>query len=84
MDNFMISFDANKRAQEIMNASKSLFLRSEELRRRVPKSIQEAMAINEEMIQIAKDMMNYEEEMRELAKAKINSMIGNIERMENY
>ena len=61
MDNFMISFDANKRAQEIANASKSLYLRSEELRRRVPKSIQEAMAINEEVIQIAKDMMNYEE-----------------------
>ena len=81
MDNFMISFDANKRAQEITNASKSLYLRSEELRKRTPKSIYERREILNELVQIANEMEQYKLEMEELARATMKSVLGNIERM---
>lgn len=81
MDKFMISFDADKRVQEITSASTSLYLRANELHNRKPKSIQEALAITEEMTQIAADMKKYEAEITEIANAKLNSIIGNIDRM---
>lgn len=81
MDRFMINFDANTRVQKIMNAVKSLDLRFEELRKRTPKSIDERMEILNEMVQIANEMERYKLEIKEIANAKLNSMIGNIERM---
>lgn len=81
MDRFMINFDANTRVQEIMNASKSLYLRSEELRKRTPKSIDERMEILNELVQIANEMERYKSEMEELTRAKMESLLGNIDRM---
>lgn len=81
MNNFMINFDANTRVQEIKNASTSLYLRANELHNRKPKSIQEALVITEEMTQIAADMEKYEAEIKEITNAKLNSMLGNIDRM---
>lgn len=81
MNNFMINFDANTRVQEIMNAVKSLDLRFEELRKRTPKSIDERMENLNEMAQIANEMERYKLEMKELIRAKMKSMLGNIDRM---
>lgn len=81
MNNFMINFDVNTRVQEIMNAVKSLDLRFEELRKRTPKSIDERMENLNEMAQIANEMEQYKLEMKELTRAKMESMLGNIDRM---
>ncbi len=81
MNNFMINFDANTRVQEIMNAVKSLDLRFEELRKRTPKSIDERMENLNEMAQIANEMERYKLEMKELTRAKMKSMLGNIDRL---
>ena len=81
MNNFMINFDVNARVQEIMNAVKSLDLRFEELRKRTPKSIDERMENLNEMAQIANEMEQYKLEMKELTRAKMESMLGNIDRM---
>ncbi len=81
MDRFMINFDADTRVQEIMNAAKSLDLRFDELRKRTPKSIVERMEILNEMVQIANEMERYKLEMGELTRAKMKSVLGNIDRM---
>ena len=81
MNNFMINFDANTRVQEIMNAVKSLDLRFEELCKRTTKSIDERIENLNEMAQIANEMEQYKLEMKELTRAKMESMLGNIDRM---
>lgn len=80
MNNFTIKFDANKRVEEIDNAMKSLSARFDELATRKSSSIQEAIDDFNELAQILDEMISYEKEMESLSMAKINSIIGNINR----
>lgn len=80
MNNFTIEFDVNKRAEEIDNAMRSLSARFDELSTRKSATIQEAIDDFTELAQILDDMIAYEKELESLAMAKLNSIIGNINR----
>jgi hypothetical protein len=81
MNNFTIKFNASKRMDEIMNAALSLDARFKKLENRNPRSAEEALAIAEEQINIARQLNDLKRESNEIVEAKLGELFGNIERL---
>lgn len=71
---FTIFFNTEDRMQAIRNATDCLMARLMELTEKSPQTVKEQIEINNEMIEISKQLRAYEDEAAKLLMIKIESL----------
>lgn len=73
-EKFTIFFNTEDRIQAIRNATDCLMTRLMELTEKSPQTVKEQIEINNEMIEISKQLRAYEDEAAKLLMIKIESL----------
>ena len=73
-EKFTIVFNTEDRMQAIRNATDCLMTRLMELTEKSPQTVKEQIEINNEMIEISKQLRAYEDEAAKLLMIKIESL----------
>ncbi len=73
-EKFTIFFNTEDRMQAIRNATDCLMTRLMELTEKSPQTVKEQIEINNEMIEISKQLRAYEDEAAKLLMIKIESL----------